>query len=198
MAGPTRRKWSPISLVKKLRHGKPIKAPIKPINNNQPGPISDEQEGQSNVDQVGQLYGRPNGQTNASQHLITPAPATTLVPLTIQHYVLTEHINGHPNFQSNHTFITVPSTISLAELEVHIWAALCARDEPNNISYIPYEAAVRELRVHWDCQARVGHDFPQVTVLCEGNLESVLMYLRERRGYDYVGVAVENWVGFEW
>lgn len=198
MAGPTRRKWSPISLVKKLRHRKLIKALTRSVDNNQPEPISDEQEGQSNVEQVGQLYGRPNGQTNAPQHPITPAPATTLVPLIIQHYVLAENDNGHPNFQSNHTFITVPSTISLVELEVHIWAALSARDEPNNISYIPYEAAIHGLRVHWDCQARIGHDFPQVTVLCEGNLESVLLYLREGRGYDYVGVAVENWVGFEW
>ncbi|CAD6590666.1 MAG: hypothetical protein ASARMPRED_004960 [Alectoria sarmentosa] len=146
MAGPTRRKWSPISLVKKLRHRKLIKALTRSVDTDQPEPINDEQERQSNADQVGQLYGRPNGQTNAPQHAITPAPATTLVPLIIQHYVLAEDANGHPTFQSNHTFITVPSTtISLVELQVHIWAALCARDEPNNPTNIPYEAAAMRL-----------------------------------------------------
>lgn len=118
-----------------------------------------------------------------------------IIPLLVHSRFPVYDANGHlrPRFRTNHTLITVPSTISLEDLRSRIESALRDAGNPNAEDYIRHHGErVGRLCVHWGGRRHEnGNGFPATTVLCEENLEAALLFMREGRGYDFVEVRVD-------
>lgn len=112
--------------------------------------------------------------------------ASDKVPLTIQHRV-TNLSTGMCD--AYHAGISVPSSISLNELKQAVWAVMQDGNNTSSSHALGLNGWIERLIVHWDIDKQAYHHFPPTTELRDECLESMLVCLRDVRGYDWVEVG---------
>ena len=127
------------------------------------------------------------GATQAASTYQNPFPnASDKVPLTIQYRV---HNPLTGTSDPYHETLSVLSSIGLDELKQVIWIAI----QNGNVQQEPgLHGWIQNLIIHWDVDKQIYHNFPPTTELRDEILESMLVCLKDVRGYDWIEVGVET------
>ena len=88
--------------------------------------------------------------------------------------------------------ISVPSFIRLYDLKQVIWTIIQDGDKTSAPQDFGLNGSIQSLIMHWDIDKQVYHHFPPTTEIKDEGLESMLVCLRDVKGYDWVEVAFET------
>ncbi|KAF6231066.1 hypothetical protein HO173_010766 [Letharia columbiana] len=118
-----------------------------------------------------------------------PPAAFDKVALTIQHRV-PNPVTGTSD--PYHATVSVPSSVSLNELKQAVWAGMQNDSTGSAPQALALRGWIESLVVHWDVDKQVYHHFPPTTELRDESLETMLVCLRDVKGYDWVEVGFET------